>query len=228
MKSGIGRFSIILLGCLLVLSGMPVVVGHADEGGNPPPSCKECPDKVHCCMQCCPGETIPGSPGGPYSAPVPSFTPYYCGCYGSKGGDCCDEGEQCCDGECCASNKCCSEKTCVQKCDPNGETCNWTEPQLPPTAHISNCGAATIEDMSCSPGDVGAFCNWEVHTLHTTSAKCASCAPGCSIVVDDSCVYLFAVFCEDVFEVFLGYVCECSDLGALSDYVYRGNHYKCQ
>jgi len=74
MKSGIGRFSIILLGCLLVLSVMPVMVGHTDEGGGTPPPCTPCGSD--CCTEGCCSKTV-SSGGGPYGTSS-SHKVYWC------------------------------------------------------------------------------------------------------------------------------------------------------
>jgi hypothetical protein len=135
---------------------------------------------------------------------------------------------QTCDGQgnCIVCNgdtsKCCVNGTCIPKCDPGGESCNWTYPSIQ-----SNCPPNTIDDLACNPLDEGSTCDWLVYqTFYTDSAKC-NCS-GCGRVRNGSCVLLKPKICGNTWWPFMGFVCTCrDDYGGLLD-TFRGDHYDCQ
>lgn len=78
-------------------------------------------------------------------------------------------------------------------------------------------------DWRCFPDHLGKTCGWYVkETYHTTSAKCADCASGCSEPDGDSCVLLAARTCQE--KLIIGCVCSMADLPTTE----RGTHYVCK
>jgi hypothetical protein len=179
----------------------------------------------------------------------PKNPPFLCGGSGGGGdlnkgcckGSCCDPAncETCVDGECkvcggdptriCCNGSCCDQATqccdngvCVDKCEPDGAPCSWTAPPIQ-----SSCPGCTIDDPSCCSIDEGLLCHWEILSQHTTSAKCAVCAPGCGLIRNDNCVVLKPHVCGNSWLPFIGVYCNCKNPEGLVDYTYLGDHYIC-
>lgn len=153
-------------------------------------------------------------------------------CYDTRTQNCCPRrdghlyicgiNEACCNGHCCPPGQCCDNDVCVDKCNPNGASCNWTAPPV-----SSSCPGCTIDDPSCCSIDEGLLCHWEILSQHTTSAKCADCAPGCGLIRDDNCVVLKPHVCGNSWLPFIGVYCNCKNPEGLVDYTYLGDHYIC-
>lgn len=113
-------------------------------------------------------------------------------------------------------NKCCDNGTCVDKCDPDGAPCSWTEPGIQ-----SGCPSRE-ETGECDFGVEGQTCEWHViETFHSSSAKCATCASDCKHWAGN-CVKMAANVCKTHF--FLQ--CHCSPIDNPPT-ILVGDYYEC-
>jgi len=152
MKSGIGRFSIILLGCLLVLSVSSVWIAQVrgDERGGTPPPCTPCGDD--CCTGKCCSKTVPGSGGSYGTATEPTTL------------------KKCC-GHCC--------KKYYGYCDSIGDACVWNDGGIAECLAASETygtgltnGLCTgpLECYSCVDGP-GSLCQIQYYCYYDAGCK---------------------------------------------------------
>jgi len=139
----------------------------------------------------------------------------------------------CVNGECvecksnlnCVIDECCLNFSCVKKCNPNGETCSWTYPEI--SGPVSHCISPDPTDLSCSPADEGFFCGWKETVFYLYSDTNAACVSNSILILDGFCVKLEPMECKNIFILNLGLVCSCEEKEGLVYLEWCGFHYTC-
>jgi len=133
----------------------------------------------------------------------------------------CDGAGHCivCSGD---TTKCCQQPshTCVKKCDPVGAPCPYETPNIQ-----AGCQRQGPSNFQCIPDQVDKTCQWGLVYQHSSSAKCADCAPFCSRSRDDYCAFYKAETCRNA--LFIGCVCNFSGDEIARPKYGDGDHYIC-
>ena len=137
----------------------------------------------------------------------------------------CDSNKPCCLVTCCPPDQCCGLNPfglpgCVKKCDPEGDTCPHEKPDVQ-----AGCQRVSPTNYQCLPDQVGKTCTWTVVYEYSTSAKCASCASGCSRTNDVPCASYKAETCRMV--LFIGCMCNYDGDEGARPTATSGAHYVC-
>lgn len=232
---------VILLACLLLLSGLTLTAKACCEGDPPGnPTCYECDEGVGVWVlkdwaECgqhsnCTGECH----GGCYLCTC-SDDPSKCTrpCHTCSGGNCIDDQSKC-TGEChtcsggycededskCASDKCCDDGTCIKKCVDNAATCEW---DMPDDRYVT-CENFDPFDKSCEEIILGQLCAHRI-VYRQSTAKCAVCRPYCAKNIVGMCAAGYAIRCWNV-PIGLYVYCLCGDEELTPSY-YSGNYEIC-
>ena len=134
-------------------------------------------------------------------------------------GTCCTEFESCCGYTCCniGCQECISPGICVDCYTDYSSECSWTSPPVQ-----SGCPGQTVDDLSCSPLDIGKTCHWET----TDNIKLWNDACPCCTLDTTPCVELTPWKCGNKYQITMGWVCHC-DEESIGTPVYQGSGTEC-
>jgi len=235
---------VILLACLLLLSGLTVPATACCEGDPPgEPSCYVCEDGAWVLedgADC--GVDSDCGPPGCWNC-VNCQCEYQCNdcqvcwagsCVLRYGAECavdldCEYGgegcESCVDCICedddskCASDECCDDGTCVPKCTNTGQ-CDYGEL---PSGPYPNCEVLKDDATGRCAEAEGFVCNHSV-IIAQNDAQCADCEPNCAKTRICACAEIIPYKCTTHCSFFLC-ICTCDE--KYEERTYRGDHYEC-